>query len=203
MLCPNEKAGMHQVAVPSHYSQQIIIDQCEGCGGIWFDAFELFKVKLGEAQGIESLDSDRLRTPSNIDSPKLLCPRDRTTLVQYKDPNFPRELILTRCPKCQGFWLNRGEFTAYQETRQEMMRPKEKTPEDQKLGEDVKRMLQSRIDSGSTEALGRLGAFLSSPGHEHVLSPFGSSQVNAGEGKTFDTVLNVLIVLLRLFILRS
>jgi hypothetical protein len=84
-----------------------------------------------------------------------------------------------------------------------MMRPKEKTLEDQKLGEDVKRMLQSRIDSGSTEALGKLGAFLSSPGHEHVLSPFGSSQGIAGEGKTLDTVLNVLMVLLRLFILRS
>jgi Zn-finger nucleic acid-binding protein len=203
MLCPNEKAGMHQVAVPSHYGQQVIIDQCEGCGGIWFDAFELFKVKLGEAQGIESLDSDRLRAPSEINNPTLLCPRDRTTLVQYQDPNFPRELILTRCPQCQGFWLNRGEFTTYQETRQEMMRPKEKTLEDQKLGEDVKRMLQSRIDSGSTEALGKLGAFLSSPGHEHVLSPFGSSQGIAGEGKTLDTVLNVLMVLLRLFILRS
>ena len=103
MFCPNEKAGMYQVGVPSHYGQQVIIDQCEGCGGIWFDAFELFKVKLGEAQEIESLDPDRLRAPSDIDNPRLLCPRDRTALIQYKDPNFPKELILTRCPKCQGF----------------------------------------------------------------------------------------------------
>lgn len=203
MFCPNEKAVMRQVGVPSHYGQQVIIDQCEGCGGIWFDAFELFKVKLGEAEGIESIDSDRLRVPSAIDNPTLLCPRDRTALVQYKDPNFPRELILTRCPQCQGFWLNRGEFTTYQETRREMMRPREKTLEDEKLGEDVKRMLQSRIDSGTTEALGRLGAFLSSPGHEPVLTPFGASREAAEEGKTLDTVLNVLMVLLRLFILRS
>ena len=203
MFCPNEKAVMRQVGVPSHYGQQVIIDQCEGCGGIWFDAFELFKVKLGEAEGIESIDSDRLRVPSAIDNPTLLCPRDRTALVQYKDPNFPRELILTRCPQCQGFWLNRGEFTTYQETRREMMRPREKTLEDEKLGEDVKRMLQSRIDSGTTEALGRLGAFLSSPGHEPVSSPFGASREAAEEGKTLDTVLNVLMVLLRLFILRS
>ena len=203
MFCPNEKAGMYQVGVPSHYGQQVIIDQCEGCGGIWFDAFELFKVKLGEAQEIESLDSDRLRAPSDVDNPRLLCPRDRTALIQYKDPNFPKELILTRCPKCQGFWLNRGEFTKYQETRQKMMLPKEKTLEDQKLGEEVKRILESNRDSSSTEALGKLGAYLSSPAHEHALSPFGSSQGFAEEGKPLDMVLNVLMVLLRLFVLRS
>jgi len=194
---------MHQVGVPSHYGQQVIIDQCEGCGGIWFDAFELFRVKLGEAQEIESLDPDRLRTPSEIEDPRLLCPRDRTALVLYKDPNFPRELILTRCPKCQGFWLNRGEFTRYQETRQNLMLPKEKTLEDQRLGEEVKRILESNRDSNSTETLGKLGAFLSSPAHEHVISPLGSSQDFAEEGKTFDTILNVLIVLLRLFVFRS
>jgi len=194
---------MHQVSVPSHYGQQVIIDQCEGCGGIWFDAFELFRVKLGEAQEIESLDPDRLRTPSDIEDPRLLCPRDRTALVLYKDPNFPRELILTRCPKCQGFWLNRGEFTRYQETRQKLMLPKEKTLEDQRLGEEVKRILESNRDSNSTETLGKLGAFLSSPAHEHVISPLGSSQDFAEEGKTFDTILNVLIVLLRLFVFRS
>ena len=203
MFCPNEKAVMHQVGVPSHYGQQVIIDQCEGCGGIWFDAFELFRVKLGEAQEIESLDPDRLRTPSEIEDPRLLCPRDRTALVLYKDPNFPRELILTRCPKCQGFWLNRGEFTRYQETRQNLMLPKEKTLEDQRLGEEVKRILESNRDSNSTETLGKLGAFLSSPAHEHVISPLGSSQDFAEEGKTFDTILNVLIVLLRLFVFRS
>jgi len=194
---------MHQVGVPSHYGHQVIIDQCEGCGGIWFDAFELFRVKLGEAQEIESLDPDRLRTPSDIEDPRLLCPRDRTALVLYKDPNFPRELILTRCPKCQGFWLNRGEFTRYQETRQKLMLPKEKTLEDQRLGEEVKRILESNRDSNSTETLGKLGAFLSSPAHEHVISPLGSSQDFAEEGKTFDTILNVLIVLLRLFVFRS
>ena len=63
MFCPNEKARIHQVAVPSHYGQQVIIDQCEKCGGIWFDAFELFKVKQGEAQEIEAqeMTSDFLK----------------------------------------------------------------------------------------------------------------------------------------------
>jgi len=201
MFCPNEKAAMHPVRVPSHYGQQVTIDQCEGCGGIWFDAFELFKVKLGQAQEIEPLDSDRLRTPSAIDNPGLRCPRDQTALIHYQDPHFPRELILTRCPKCQGFWLNRGEFTRYQETRQKMMRARRNTPEDQRLGEEVKRLLKLNRDSGSTEALGKLGAFLSSPAQ--AFPPASSTRGSTAEGKPLETALNVLMVLLRLFVLRS
>ena len=203
MFCPNEKAVMREVSVPSHYGQQVFIDQCEDCGGLWFDASELIRVKLGEAQAVERLNSDRLRVPSEIDNSTLLCPRDRTTLVQYKDANFPTALILARCPECQGFWLNRGEFTRYQTSRQKMMLPKEKTLEDQKLGEEVKRMLKASSGSNSTEALGKLGAYLSSPAHEKVLSPFSSSQKSAEESDALGTVLNVLLILLRLFVLRS
>ena len=194
---------MHQVGVPSHYGQKVILDQCEDCGGIWFDAFELFKVKLGEAQEIESLDTERLRAPSDLENPALLCPRDRTPLVRYEDPNFPRQLILTRCPECQGFWLNRGVFSSYQKARQKMMLPKEKTLEEQKLGEEIKSLLQPNRDSSSTAKVGKLAAFLSTPAHEAVLSPFGSSQGFAEEGKPLDTVLSVLITLLRIFVFRS
>lgn len=194
---------MHQVRVPSHYGHEVIIDQCDGCGGLWFDAFELFKVKLGEAQELESVDSDRLRAPSDIENPLLRCPRDRTALIQYEDPNFPKELILSRCPKCQGFWLNRGEFTRYQEVRQELKRPQAITLEDQKLGEEVNKILESHRGSSNTEALGKLGAYLSSPAHESVLSPFASSPGISEEGKSLDTVINVLMVLLRLFVFRS
>ena len=194
---------MRQVGVPSHYGQQIIIDQCEACGGLWFDAFELFKVKLGQAQEIEALDSDRLRARSEIDHTSLRCPRDGTALVQYKDPHFPSELILARCPECQGFWLNRGEFTRYQETRQNLMLRKEKTPEDRKVGEAVDRFLKSNRKPGSTEALQKLAAYLSSPAQHEVLSPLGSSRGFAEEGKPLDAIVNVLMVLLRLFVLKS
>jgi hypothetical protein len=99
--------------------------------------------------------------------------------------------------------LNRGEFTKYQESRQKKTPPKEKTLEDQVLGEQVKRILESNRDSSNTEAMGKLGAYLSSPAHEHALSPFSTSKGLAEEGKPLDTVLNVLILLLRLFVLRS
>lgn len=202
MFCPNEKARMHQAAVPSHYGQQVFIDQCESCGGIWFDAFELYKVRQGEAENVEELDSELLRASSDIDSPTLLCPRDQAELFQFEDPSFPRGIILTRCPKCQGFWLNRGEFTKYQGARHELMLPKEKSPEDLKLDEDVKRLLESHRAGSGEDVLGKVGKFLSAPVDSQAFFSLDSSRGLTEEGITLDSILNILIVLLRLFIFR-
>jgi len=203
MFCPNDSNPMHQATVPSHYGQPVIIDQCGSCGGIWFDAFELYKVKQGEAVSVEAVNSDSLRTLSDIDQPTLLCPRDKTKLVQFDDPKFPREIILTRCPKCQGFWLNRGVFTQYQEARQKLMRPREKTPEDIKLNEDIKRMLQARLGGSNPDILAKAGKFLSAPVGKNALFPSGSGERTSAPENTLDSILNILIVLLRLFIFRS
>ena len=48
---------------------------------------------------------------------------------------------MERCPACNGFWLNRGEFTKFQHARQEMLRPKEPSAEDKKLQEQVQLIL--------------------------------------------------------------
>lgn len=50
MICPNDGAEMYQVKITGHYSQPIILYQCERCGGIWFGQFELFRTKQGEAE---------------------------------------------------------------------------------------------------------------------------------------------------------
>jgi len=202
MLCPNDNTRMHPATVPSHYGQPVIIDQCGSCGGIWFDAFELYKVKQGEAASVEAVDPESLRTLSDIDEPTLLCPRDRTKLVQFDDPKFPREIILTRCPKCQGFWLNRGVFTQYQEARRKLMRPREKTPEDIKLNEDIKRMLQARLGGSSPDILARAGKFLSAPVGNQSLFPPGSGDRASAPETALDSILNILVLILRLFIFR-
>jgi len=202
MLCPNDNTRMHSATVPSHYGQPVIIDQCGSCGGIWFDAFELYKVKQGEAASVEAVDPESLRTLSDIDEPTLLCPRDRTKLVQFDDPKFPREIILTRCPKCQGFWLNRGVFTQYQEARRKLMRPREKTPEDIKLNEDIKRMLQARLGGSSPDILARAGKFLSAPVGNQSLFPPGSGDRASAPETALDSILNILVLILRLFIFR-
>ena len=118
MICPNDAVEMHPAKVLSHYGQPIILDQCEKCGGIWFDESELFRAKRGEAEKIELLDAEALRTSSQIETSPLLCPRDRAKLYRFTDKHFPDTIILVRCPTCHGVWLNRGEFTRYQKLRQ-------------------------------------------------------------------------------------
>jgi len=154
---------MHRVKIVSHYGQPIDLEQCEKCGGIWFDESELFMAKQGEAEKIEVLNTDILRNPSMIESSTLICPREQTVLHQFTDKYFPQDIILGRCPSCNGIWLNRGIFTKYQKFRQELKPTKEKSPEDKKLEESISQLIASHQSGHSTETLERLGKFLSTP----------------------------------------
>ena len=106
---------MHQVKIVAHYGEPMLVDQCEECGGIWFDESELFRAKQGEAGKIEVLDTAILRTPSTIEHPSLICPRDDSQMHRFTDRYFPEDIVLVRCPSCHGTWLNRGIFTKYQQ----------------------------------------------------------------------------------------
>jgi Zn-finger nucleic acid-binding protein len=203
MLCPNDNARMRQIAAPSHYGQKVIIDQCEGCGGLWFDAFELYRVRPDADDILEDLDTESLREPSDIDSQTLRCPRDKSVLFKFDDPRFPSEIILMRCPSCQGFWLNRGAFTRFQQARKQLARPKEKTPEDKQLDEKVQRILDAHRARNSDDVLGSLGSFLSSPVGVRGARPASTSGASSGKEDIIDTVVTALVTILRIFILRS
>lgn len=196
MLCPNDFLEIHQVKIASHYGQLIIIDQCQICGGIWFDAFELYQVKHGEAERIESLDSNVLFMPSAIANLKLLCPKDRAELVQFSDPYFPKGIVVARCPKCSGFWLNRGEFTKYQKARLALGWPKEVTPEDIKLENEIKQLLAAHHAGSSKDGLKNLGTFLSKSIREEPDQELSSAT------NTISSILNILVTILKLFVFR-
>ena len=201
MICPNENVEMHPVRIESHYGQPIILGQCKGCGGIWFDESELFIAKQGEAEKIESLDLEILRAPSKIDKSILLCPGDQAELFRFNDRYFPKGIILERCPSCNGIWLNRGGFTKFQKVRQEFKCPKEKSPEDKKMEEDIERILASHQAGGNTDTLGKLGRFLSTPLDRNTLLLLEHSETTKEEG-TANLALNVLMLLFRAIVFR-
>jgi Zn-finger nucleic acid-binding protein len=194
MLCPNDQMEMQPVKVISHYGQPVILDQCKSCGGIWFDSLELYSAKPGEAEKIELLDSAALQSPSRIENLILVCPRDGSQLSLFLDKNFPREIIVERCPACSGMWLNRGEFGKYQKARQELRARYEKGPGDQKLKEDIERIISNQA-AGSDDTLGRLGRFLSTPIDTRT-------QTSSSGENTAGTIISVLSLILRLFIFK-
>jgi Zn-finger nucleic acid-binding protein len=162
MLCPNDNTEMRQVKIVSHYGGPIFVDQCEKCGGIWFDESELFRAKQGEAEKIEVLNTEMLRTPSTIENSALFCPRDQGAMHRFTDENFPQDIVLVRCPLCHGIWLNRGIFTKYQQFRQGLIHPKKST-QDEKMKANIAQQEASYDNGRSTGTRGRLVEFLSTP----------------------------------------
>ncbi len=202
MLCPNDNVEMSPVKIESHYGQPIIIDQCKKCGGIWFDNFELSRAKLGEAVKIEQLNAALLASPTVIQNSKLLCPRDKRELARFNDAYFPKDIIVARCPVCEGFWLNRGEFTKYQQSRSELKQPKEIIISNSgtKSDEAIQRILEQYQSGSSTDTLTRLGKFLSTPVDNMTLRPEESAEVSPAVDRTINIALNVLMLVLRFFL---
>ena len=202
MFCPNDNGALHHTTVPSHYGQKVIIDQCGDCGGLWFDAFELYKVKPGADELVEDLDSTSLTTPTNIINTPLRCPRDKTVLSQFDDPRFPGDIILMRCSSCQGFWLNRGEFTRFQQARETLKAPREKSLEDEILDQKVQKLLAAHRAGSSSDVLAKAGAFLSSPVGVSTAGMSGSGHEFGQNENHLNAILNILTVILRLFVFR-
>ena len=191
---------MRQAKIASHYGGPIFVDQCRECGGIWFDESELFRAKQGEAEKIEAVNAEILRTPSTIESSRLTCPRDNAAMHRFTDKYFPQDIVFVRCPSCRGIWLNRGIFTRYQQFRRQLMRPKKRSPQDERLEEGVARLLASYENKGSTETLIRLGEFLSTPvsvGYRPYVGEAGDADSIAG------AAFAALLAILRLFIFKS
>ena len=202
MICPNDKIEMKQVKIISHYGQPIDLEQCEKCGGIWFDEAELYRAKQGEAKKIEILNTDILRNPSVIENSTLICPRDHTILQRFTDRYFPQDIILERCQLCNGIWLNRGIFTKYQNFRQELKHNKENSLADKKLEENIRQLIESHRSGRSTDTLERLGKFLSTPVDGDTLTSADTTQRSALTENAVSVALNIIMTILRVFIFK-
>lgn len=200
-LCPNDRVDMHPVRIESHYGQQIIVDQCKTCGGIWFDESELFRAKQGEAERVELLDVEVLSGASEVKASGLLCPKDGAGLFRFSDKHFPEDVVLVRCPTCRGVWLNRGGFAAFQKRREERLRPQEVW-----LGADGRPgpapAETPPVAASREEMLRKIGTFLSTELDQQTMRPLDPSRMSPGEQKTFDTTMNVVMSLLGLLALR-
>lgn len=119
---------MKEVSVRANPGTLIALDQCVKCGGIWCDKWELFPVDPEEAKRLDPLDEALLQTPVALQKETLYCPRCGDRLRVFEDPSLPPDIQLQRCLRCDGIWLNRGQFGRFK-------RFQEKTREE-KLGQE-------------------------------------------------------------------
>ena len=194
---------MHQVEITANYGLPLFLNQCEVCGGIWFDASGLYRAKQGEAEKIDLVDTYILTASTPVENKVHICPIDGTQLSRFTDANFPGNIFVERCTECNGFWLNRGEFTKFQHARQVLITPKEPTAEDKKLQEQIQSILAARQNGDTESVLTKLNAFLSQPVGASSNAGYLDADENQSNGaNAVGAFLNIAGTLLRLFVFK-
>lgn len=90
----------------------IAVDVCQdGCGGIWFDRFELAKVDEPHETEGEALLSIRRDKALKVDhDQRRRCPRCLDVIMMRHFFSVKRAVEVDECPQCAGTWLDFGEL---------------------------------------------------------------------------------------------
>lgn len=107
MKCPACFNELSQIQVGS-----LVVDVCQrGCGGIWFDAFELERVdEEGEVAGEPLLRITRDERIVVDATRKRDCPRCAGVRLHRHFFSAKRRVQVDQCPNCGGYWLDAGEL---------------------------------------------------------------------------------------------
>ena len=83
----------------------------DGCGGIWFDWFELNMIdEPHEAKGAEVLHGTIDASVKVNHDAKRGCPRCEDMLLMKHFASVKREFQVDECPRCAGYFLDYGEL---------------------------------------------------------------------------------------------
>jgi uncharacterized protein len=98
----------------------VTVDIClGGCGGIWFDNFEL--QKLDEPHELEGnlLVNIKKRDDIQVDHDKRRsCPKCPGIIMMRHFFSPLRRTEVDECPQCGGYWLDAGELAGIREENQ-------------------------------------------------------------------------------------
>ena len=109
MDCPACSRGLVTVLIGG-----VSLDICQGgCGGIWFDNFELHKFdEPKESAGEELLAFERSASLKVDTTHRRKCPKC-TALIMMRHLFSPNDdVTIDECPGCAGIWLDPGELAA-------------------------------------------------------------------------------------------
>jgi Zn-finger nucleic acid-binding protein len=109
MNCPACERELEQKAVGP-----VELDVCKGgCGGIWFDNYELDKMdEKHEHLGEELLAIEKGPAVQVDHARKRRCPRCADMHIGRSFWSVKQEVEIDECPSCGGVWLDTGELAA-------------------------------------------------------------------------------------------
>ena len=105
MTCPNCGGALFHAT-----REGIRVDECQHCGGTWFDRDELRQAKDTADDDLRWLDFDVFTdhesfaaSPGERSCPKCSSPMETLTYMQSN-------VVVDACPSEHGVWLDEGEF---------------------------------------------------------------------------------------------
>jgi Zn-finger nucleic acid-binding protein len=107
MKCPACFNSLTEIRV-----EGIALDVCEGgCGGVWFDAFELQRLEKLAANSNAAIGAVARNPAIKVDaSRKRDCPRCMDIKLGRHYFSARRRVEVDQCPNCGGYWLDAGEL---------------------------------------------------------------------------------------------
>ena len=87
---------------------EIELDRCQHCGGIWFDNYE--EARLKKLQGSEAVDSgDPVVGRKFNEYDQIKCPRHDIQMLSMVVVD-QTHITYESCPVCYGIYFDAGEF---------------------------------------------------------------------------------------------
>lgn len=106
MKCPN---CSHQLVAEKINS--IEVDVCRnGCGGLWFDRFELKKFDESSEVDLEALLKLSAKSGPVDPDKRYNCPRCEKFIMMRNFASPKMSVKVDVCPNCAGTWLDAGEL---------------------------------------------------------------------------------------------
>ncbi len=101
--CPKCRAPMKQLRIG-----EVLVDRCHACCGLWLDALEKEKL-LADRKAVAAADAPAGPHPT-VTRGKLQCPRDKSGLIEVRDPR-QTHVLFESCTVCGGVFLDAGELS--------------------------------------------------------------------------------------------
>lgn len=109
MECPKCSGALQPVV-----QDNIEVDRCVQCGGLWFDMLEVDRLRKakGSATAIDTGDAE-VGEQKN-EQGKIECPRCHTPMIRMVDMQ-QHHIWYESCSVCYGKWFDAGEFKDLQQ----------------------------------------------------------------------------------------
>jgi Zn-finger nucleic acid-binding protein len=105
MECPKCQADLATVLV-----DEIEINRCVRCGGLWFDRREDTALMRDAPAAAAAIDTGPVwQSSMHNDQGKSFCPRDGSLMRRLAVPDRPG-MWVERCPTCEGTYFDAGEL---------------------------------------------------------------------------------------------